>query len=163
MAMKKKCQNTISTELQHFIDEIAARYQPDPEALRRQIENAEARYLRTQQFADNPARLVDKFQKLILDGWRFRLDTTAAVLSNPAMISVTLHKPDSVVAEELEFLRNKISDEYHTSLYDAMEAEIDQLMSDAAEDVRRKAEEQTIADLSVMRNQLRNLLAQGEV
>jgi hypothetical protein len=73
MATKKNAQNAISPELQHFIDEIAARYQPDPEALRRRIESAEARYNRTQRFADNPALLMDNFQSLIKDGWRFHL------------------------------------------------------------------------------------------
>ncbi|WP_346807368.1 hypothetical protein MX657_03820 [Enterobacter chuandaensis] len=44
MATKKSPQNEISPELQSFIDEIAARYQPGPEAQHRLIENAEARY-----------------------------------------------------------------------------------------------------------------------
>lgn len=163
MTTKKKHQNTISPELQHFIDAIAAKYQPDPEALSRRIENAKARYISTQQFTDNPARLVDRFQNLILDGWRFRLNTSAAVLSNPAMISVTLHKPDSLIEQELASLRNKVTEDYHTSLFDAMEAEIEQLMNDASDDVKRRAEEQAAVDVSAMKQQLRSLLTQGVV
>jgi hypothetical protein len=70
---QKSTQNAISPELQSFIDEIAARYQPDPKAQHRRIENAEARYNRYQNFTDIPARLVDKFQSLILKDGGFIL------------------------------------------------------------------------------------------
>lgn len=163
MATKKNTLNTISPELQCFIDEIAARYQPDPEALRRRIESAEVYYNRTQRFADNPALLMDNFQSLIKDGWRFDLHTPMAVMSNNSAISITLIKPDELVVQELETLRVKTSEAYHTELIDAMELEIDALIAEAAEDARRQAEEQSIANQSAMRGQLRNLLKQGIV
>lgn len=163
MTTKKKRQNTISPELQHFIDAIAAKYQPDPEALSRRIENAEARYNRYQNFTDIPARLVDKFQSLILEGWRFHLAGPASVIANPSMISVTLQKPAPLIEQELASLRNKVSEDYRTSLFDTMEVEIEQLMNDAADDVKRRAEEQAIANVSAMKQQLRNLLTQGVV
>ena len=68
MTTKKNLLNQIDPELQSFIDQIAAKYQPITEVLQRRIENAEARYNRYQNFADIPARLVDKFQNLILEG-----------------------------------------------------------------------------------------------
>jgi len=68
MTTKKKLSNQIDPELQIFIDKIAAKYQPNPEVLQRRIENAEARYNKFQNFADIPARLVDRLQALILDG-----------------------------------------------------------------------------------------------
>ncbi|MBL5949351.1 hypothetical protein JBO38_16445 [Enterobacter asburiae] len=163
MATKKSTQNVISPELQSFIDEIAARYQPDPEALHRRIENAEARYNRYQNFTDIPARLVDKFQSLILEGWRFHLAGPASVIANSSMISVTLQKPDLLIEQELEYLRNKVSEDYRTSLFDTMEVEIEELMNDASDDVKRRAEEQAAADVSAMKQQLRNLLTQGGV
>ncbi|PDQ12365.1 hypothetical protein [Enterobacter cloacae] len=63
----------------------------------------------------------------------------------------------------LEALRVKTSEEYHNELIDAMELEIDTLIAEAAEDARRQAEEQAIANQSAMRGQLRNLLKQGVV
>ncbi|EOG5747279.1 MULTISPECIES: hypothetical protein [Enterobacteriaceae] len=163
MATKKSTQNAISPELQSFIDEIAVRYQPDPEALHRRIENAEARYNRYQNFTDIPARLVDKLQSLILEGWRFHLAGPASVIANPSMISVTLQKPVSLIEQELEALRVKTSEAYHNELIDSMELAIDTLIAEAAEDARRQAEEQAIANQSAMRGQLRNLLKQGIV
>jgi hypothetical protein len=76
--------------LKTYLDNIAAKYKPDPGALKRQIDNAEARYSRTQQFSDIPARLVVKLQSLILDGWRFCPSANSSVLSNAAMIAVKL-------------------------------------------------------------------------
>lgn len=163
MATKKNTLNTISPELQCFIDEIATRYQPDPEALRRRIENAEARYNRYQNFTDIPARLVDKFQSLILEGWRFHLAGPASVIANQSMISVTLQKPASLIEQELEALRFKTSEEYNNELINSMELAIDTLLAEAAEDARRQAEQQAIANQSAMRGQLLNLLKQGIV
>jgi hypothetical protein len=76
---------------------------------------------------------------------------------------VTLIKPDELVAQELKALRVKTSEAYHNELIDAMELEIDELIAEAAEDARRQAEEQAIANQSAMRGQLRNLLKQGIV
>lgn len=163
MATKKNQRNAIDPELQTFIDQIAAKYQPDPETLRRRIESAEAHYNRTQRFADNPALLMDSFQSLIKDGWQFDLNTPMAVMSNNSVISVTLIKPDELVVQELETLRVKTSEAYHNELIDSMELEIDALIAEAAEDARRQAEEQAIANQSAMRDQLRNLLKQGIV
>ncbi|MGY5427720.1 hypothetical protein ACWQ7L_26470, partial [Enterobacter cloacae] len=87
----------------------------------------------------------------------------ASVIANPSMISVTLQKPASLIEQELEALRVKTSEEYHNELIDAMELEIDTLIAEAAEDARRQAEEQAIANQSAMRGQLRNLLKQGVV
>lgn len=158
MATKKSTQNAISPELQSFIDEIAARYQPDPEALHRRIENAEARYNRYQNFTDIPARLVDKLQSLILEGWRFHLAGPASVIANPSIISVTLQKPAPQIEAELKELRSKASDSYTNELFAAMEREIDELIQQAAEDAQRKAEEQATAEQAAMRDRLRSLL-----
>jgi hypothetical protein len=158
MATKKNAQNAISPELQSFIDEIAARYQPDPEALHRRIENAEARYNRYQNFTDIPARLVDKFQSLILEGWRFHLAGPAPVIANPSMISVTLQKPAPLIETELKELRSKVSGAYSDELFTAMECEIDVLMQQAAEDSQRKVKEQAEAEQAAMRDRLRSLL-----
>ncbi|MFP2832816.1 hypothetical protein ACLETW_02405 [Citrobacter portucalensis] len=159
MTTKKKLLNQIDPELQSFIDQIAAKYQPITEVLQRRIENAEARYNRYQNFADIPARLVDKFQNLILEGWRFHLAGPASVLANASMISVTLQKPDGMIAEELKTLRSKVSDDYSDELFKKMEREIDELMQQAAEDSQRKAEEQVITQQSAMRDKLRTLLS----
>lgn len=158
MATKKKLQAQISPELQTYLDEIAAKYTPDPQALQHQIANAEARYNRTQQFSDIPARLVDKLQRLILDGWRFHLSGSPSVLSNVSMISVTLHKPDSIIDEELKALRSRVSDAYSDQLFAAMEREIDELMHEAAQDAQQKAVQQAAADEATMRDQLRAVL-----
>ncbi|WP_326929772.1 hypothetical protein [Citrobacter freundii] len=117
MATKKNAQNTLSPELQTYLDNIAAKYQPDVEVLQRQIENAEARYNRTQQFSDIPARLVDKLQSLILDGWRFCPSSNSSVLSNAAMIAVKLQKPEALIEDELKTLRSRVSDAYHDQLF----------------------------------------------
>ncbi|HDR2678491.1 TPA: hypothetical protein QCJ48_001187 [Enterobacter mori] len=158
MTTKKKQFNQIDPELQTFIDKIAAKYQPIPEVLQRRIENAEARYNRYQNFADIPARLVDKFQSLILEGWRFQLAGPAAVIANPSMISVTLQKPLPLIEAELKELRSKASDSYTNELFAAMEREIDELIQQAAEDAQRKAEEQATAEQAAMRDRLRSLL-----
>ncbi|AYU95130.1 hypothetical protein AAEU41_02860 [Pantoea agglomerans] len=158
MTTKKKLSNQIDPELQTFIDKIAAKYQPIPEVLQRRIENAEARYNRYQNFADIPARLVDKFQSLILEGWRFQLAGPASVIANPSMISVTLQKPAPLVEAELKELRSKASDSYTNELFTAMEREIDELIQQAAEDAQRKAEEQATAEQAAMRDRLRSLL-----
>ncbi|HEP0853362.1 TPA: hypothetical protein QIX50_000870 [Enterobacter asburiae] len=158
MTTKKKQFNQIDPELQTFIDKIAAKYQPIPEVLQRRIENAEARYNRYQNFADIPARLVDKFQSLILEGWRFQLAGPAAVIANPSMISVTLQKPVPLIEAELKELRSKASDSYTNELFAAMEREIDELIQQAAEDAQRKAEEQATAEQAAMRDRLRSLL-----
>jgi hypothetical protein len=57
---KKEITGPDFPELKTYLDNIAAKYKPDPGALKRQIDNAEARYSRTQQFSDIPARLVVK-------------------------------------------------------------------------------------------------------
>ena len=158
MTTKKKLSNQIDPELQTFIDKIAAKYQPIPEVLQRRIENAEARYNRYQNFADIPARLVDKFQSLILEDWRFQLAGPASVIANPSMISVTLQKPAPLVEAELKELRSKASDSYTNELFTAMEREIDELIQQAAEDAQRKAEEQATAEQAAMRDRLRSLL-----
>ncbi|HFZ0970055.1 TPA: hypothetical protein ACIJQ6_003752 [Enterobacter hormaechei] len=158
MTTKKKQFNQIDPELQTFIDKIAAKYQPIPEVLQRRIENAEARYNRYQNFADIPARLVDKFQSLILEGWRFQLAGPAAVIANPSMISVTLQKPVPLIEAELKELRSKAFDSYTNELFAAMEREIDELIQQAAEDAQRKAEEQATAEQAAMRDRLRSLL-----
>jgi Skp family chaperone for outer membrane proteins len=155
MATKKNVQSTLSPELQTYLNNIAAKYQPDQEVLQRQIENAEARYPRTQQFSDIPTRLVDKLQSLILQGWRFCPSANSSVLSNAAMIAVTLHKPESVIEEELKTLRSKVSDAYHDQLFTAMEREIDELMHEAAQDAKQKAVQQAAAEEAAMRDQLR--------
>lgn len=158
MTTKKKRSNQLDPELQAFIDKIAAKYQPNPEVLQLRIENAEARYNRYQNFADIPARLVDRFQTLILDGWRFHLSGPASVLANSSMISVTLQKPDPLIETELKELRSKVSDAYSDELFTAMEREIDVLMQQAAEDSHRKAKEQAEAEQAAMRDRLRSLL-----
>lgn len=158
MTTKKKQSNQIDPELQTFIDEIAAKYQPIPEVLQRRIENAEARYNRYQNFADIPARLVDKLQNLILEGWRFHLSGPSSVLANPSMISVTLQKPETMIEEELKALRSGASKSYSDELFNAMEQAIDELMQQAAEDSQRKAEEQAEAEQAAMRDRLRSLL-----
>lgn len=158
MTTKKKQLNQIDPELQTFIDKIAAKYQPIPKVLQRRIENAEARYNRYQNFADIPARLVDRFQTLILDGWRFHLSGPASVLANSSMISVTLQKPDPLIETELKELRSKVSDAYSDELFTAMEREIDVLMQQVAEDSHRKAKEQAEAEQAAMRDRLRSLL-----
>lgn len=71
MTTKKKLLSQNDPGLQTYLDKIAAKYQPNPEVLQRRIENAEARYNKFQNFTDIPARLVDRLQTLILDGWRF--------------------------------------------------------------------------------------------
>jgi len=156
MATKIKLSNQIDPELQIFIDKIAAKYQPNPEVLQRRIENAEARYNKFQNFADIPARLVDRFQAL--DGWRFHLSGPASVLANPSMISVTLQKPAPLIETELKELRSKASDSYINELFSGMEREIDELMQQAAEDSQRKVEKQAEAEQAAMRNRLRTLL-----
>lgn len=158
MKTKKMLLNQIDPELQTFIDTIAAKYQPNPEILQRRIDNAEARYTRYQQFSDIPARLVDKFQSLILEGWRFQLAGHASVIANPSMISVTLQKPAPLIEAELKELRSKTSDSYTNELFAAMEREIDELIQQAAEDAQRKAEEQATAEQAAMRDRLRSLL-----
>lgn len=158
MTTKKKQSNQIDPELQTFIDKIAAKYQPIPEVLQRRIENAEARYNRYQNFADIPARLVDKIQNLILEGWRFHLSGPSSVLANPSMISVTLQKPETMIEEELKALRSGASESYSDELFNAMEQAIDELMQQAAEDSQRKAEEQAEAEQAAMRDRLRSLL-----
>ncbi|SAE34751.1 hypothetical protein [Enterobacter kobei] len=158
MTTKKKKSNQIDPELQTFIDKIAAKYQPIPEVLQRRIENAEARYNRYQNFADIPARLVDKLQNLILEGWRFHLSGPSSVLANPSMISVTLQKPETMIEEELNALRSRASESYSDELFNAMEQAIDELMQQAAEDSQRKAEEQAEAEQAAMRDRLRSLL-----
>ncbi|KKW52213.1 hypothetical protein XB02_01550 [Pantoea ananatis] len=158
MTTKKKQSNQIDPELQTFIDKIAAKYQPIPEVLQRRIENAEARYNRYQNFADIPARLVDKLQNLILEGWRFHLSGPSSVLANPSMISVTLQKPETMIEEELKALRSGASESYSDELFNAMEQAIDELMQQAAEDSQRKAEEQAEAEQAAMRDRLRSLL-----
>lgn len=158
MTTKKKLSNQIDPELQIFIDKIAAKYQPNPEVLQRRIENAEARYNKFQNFADIPARMVDRLQALILDGWRFHLSGPASVLANPSMISVTLQKPAPLIETELKELRSKASDSYTNELFSGMEREIDELMQQAAVDSQRKAEEQAEAEQAAMRDRLRTLL-----
>lgn len=158
MTTKKKRLNQIDPELQNFIDQIAAKYQPNPEVLQRRIENAEARYNQYQNFADIPARLVDKLQGLILSGWRFHLSGPASVLANSSMISVTLQKPAPLIEAELKELRSKSSDAYSDELFTSMERGIDELMQQAAEDSQRKAEEQVEAEQTAMRDRLRSLL-----
>lgn len=106
---------------------------------------------------------MDKLQSLILEGWRFHLAGPASVIANQSMISVTLQKPASLIEQELESLRNKVSEDYHTSLFDEMEAAMEQIMHDASDDVKRRAEEQVAADVSAMKQQLRSLLTQGVV
>ncbi|OAT20749.1 hypothetical protein M979_0477 [Buttiauxella noackiae ATCC 51607] len=158
MATKRNMQNQIAPELQIYLDKIAAKYQPNDEVLKRHMDNAEARYNKYQNFGDIPVRLVEKLQSLILDGWRYSTTNPQPVMSNTSMLSVTLQKPDSLVAQELETLRANISEKYHTELFNAMEAEIDILISEAAEDAKRKADEQVATDQLAMRKQLRNLL-----
>lgn len=158
MATKKNTQTSLSPELQNYLDKIAAKYQPDPEVLQLQIASAEARYPRTQQFSDIPARLVDKLQSLILDGWRFCPSANSSVLSNASMIAVTLHKPESIIEEELKVLRSRISDAYHDQLFALMEREIDELMHEAAQDAQQKAVLQAAAEEAAMRDQLRAVL-----
>ncbi|WP_395278288.1 hypothetical protein V1580_08250 [Enterobacter bugandensis] len=158
MTTKKKPQTQISPELQTYLDNIAAKYQPDQEALQRQIDNAEARYSRTQQFSDIPARLVDKLQTLILNGWRFCPSANSSVLSNAAMIAVTLHKPESIIEEELKTLRSKVSDNYTNELFSKMENEVDELMHEAAQDAQLNASQQAAAEEAAMRDQLRAAL-----
>lgn len=155
----KKTRNNITPELQTYLDNIAAKHQPDPEVLQLRIENAEARYNRTQQFSDIPARLVDKLQTLILEGWRYRPAVNASVLANTAMIAVYLHKPEAMIEEELKALRSKVSRAYSDELFSTMEVEIDELMKQAAEDARQKAQAETVAKEAAMRDQLRSLLA----
>ena len=75
------------------------------------------------------------------------------------MISVTLQKPDGMIAEELKTLRSKVSDDYSDELFKKMERKIDELMQQAAEDSQRKAEEQVITQQSAMRDKLRTLLS----
>ncbi|EKL1154884.1 MULTISPECIES: hypothetical protein [Klebsiella] len=161
MTTKKELSNQIDPELQIFIDKIAAKYQPNPEVLQRRIENAEARYNKFQNFADIPARLVDRLQALILDGWRFHLSGPASVLANSSMISVTLQKPAPLIETELKELRSKASDSYTNELFSGMEREIDELMQQAAEDSQRKAEKQAEAEQAAMRDRLRSLLSGG--
>jgi hypothetical protein len=159
MATTKKTRNNISPELQTYLDKIAAKYQPNQEDLRRRIENAEARYDRTQQFSDIPARLVGKLQTLILEGWRYLPAANASVLANAAMIAVYLHKPESMIEEELKALRSKVTSAYSDDLFSKMETEIDQLMQQVAEDAQVKAVQQAEAEEAAMRVQLRSLLA----
>lgn len=161
MTTKKKLLSQNDPELQAYLDRIAAKYQPNPEVLQRRIENAEARYNKFQNFADIPARLVDRLQTLILDGWRFHLSGPASVLANSSMISVTLQKPAPLIESELEELRSKASDAYNDELFTAMEREIDLLMQQAAEDSQRKAEEQAEAEQTAIRDRLRSLLNGG--
>ncbi|MDK6208269.1 hypothetical protein QP128_14165 [Klebsiella aerogenes] len=156
MTTKKELSNQIDPELQIFIDKIAAKYQPNPEVLQRRIENAEARYNKFQNFADIPARLVDRLQALILDGWRFHLSGPASVLANSSMISVTLQKPAPLIETELKELRSKASDSYTNELFSGMEREIDELMQQAAED-----SQQAEAEQAAMRDRLRSLLSGG--
>lgn len=158
MTTKKKLQTQISPELQTFLDNIAAKYQPDVEVLQRQIDNAEARYSRTQQFSDIPARLVVKLQSLILDGWRFCPSANSSVLSNAAMIAVKLQKPEALIEDELKTLRSRVSDAYHDQFFTAMEREIDVLMQEAAQDAKQKAVQQAAAEEAAMRDQLRAAL-----
>ncbi|EIM37076.1 hypothetical protein PGS1_07235 [Enterobacter cloacae subsp. cloacae GS1] len=101
---------------------------------------------------------MDKFQSLILEGWRFQLAGPASVIANPSMISVTLQKPAPLVEAELKELRSKASDSYTNELFTAMEREIDELIQQAAEDAQRKAEEQATAEQAAMRDRLRSLL-----
>jgi hypothetical protein len=159
MATTKKTRNNISPELQTYLDKIAAKYQPNQETLRLRIENAVARYSRTQQFSDNPTRLVSTLQNLILEGWRFCPTANASVLANAKMISVYLQKPDSMIEEELKALRSKVTSAYSDELFSAMEAEIDVLVKQAAEDARQKAQAEAVAEETAMRVQLRSLLA----
>ena len=161
MTTKKNLLSHNDPELQDYLDKIAAKYQPNPEVLQRRIENAEARYNKFQNFADIPARLVDRLQTLILDGWRFHLSGPASVLANSSMISVTLQKPAPLIEMELKELRSKASDAYNNELFTAMESEIDVLMQQAAEDAQRKAEEQAESEQAAMRDRLRSLLNGG--
>ena len=68
-----------------------------------------------------------------------------------------------MIEQEREALRVKTSEAYHNEQIDAMELAIDTLIAEAAEDARRQAEEQAIANQSAMRVQLRTLLKQGIV
>ncbi|MGR7443928.1 hypothetical protein ACU6ZT_17735 [Klebsiella aerogenes] len=154
MTTKKKSQAQISPELKTYLDNIAAKYKPDPGALKRQIDNAEARYSRTQQFSDIPARLVVKLQSLILDGWRFYPSANSLVLSNATMIAVKLQKPEALIEDELKTLRSRVSNAYHDQLFTAMEREIDELIQEAAQ----KAMQQAAAEEAAMRDQLRAAL-----
>lgn len=163
MTTKKKSQAQISPELKTYLDNIAAKYKPDPGALKRQIDNAEARYSRTQQFSDIPARLVVKLQSLILDGWRFCPSANSSVLSNAAMISVKLQKPEALIEEELKTLRSRVSNAYHDQLFKAMEREIDELIHEAAQDAQQKAVQQAAAEEAAMRDQLRAALGMVKV
>ncbi|MDE5205342.1 hypothetical protein PYX06_08015 [Citrobacter amalonaticus] len=101
---------------------------------------------------------MDKLQTLILDGWRFCPSANSSVLSNVAMIAVTLHKPESVIEEELKVLRSKVSDNYTDELFSKMENEIDELMHEAAQDAQLKAAQQAAAEEAAMRDQLRAAL-----
>lgn len=162
MTPKKKTQNETDSELQTYLDNISAKYRPEPEVLQRRIDAAVAHYncaKKFQQFADIPARLIEKLQVLILEGWRYNLANPQPVMSNPTMISVSLQKPEAMIAQELKTLHLKVSDDYHDQLFTKMEEEIDELMLSAAEDARRKAEEQVIAQQSAMRDKLRTLLS----
>lgn len=162
MTPKKKTQNGTDPELQTFLDNISAKYRPEPEVLQRRIDAAVAHYncaKKFQQFADIPARLIEKLQVLILEGWRYNLANIQPLMSNPTMISVSLQKPESMIAQELKTLRSNISEKYHDELFEAMEAEIDILMSAAAEDARRKADEKVTAEQSAMRDKLRTVLS----
>lgn len=146
MTTKKKSQAQISPELKTYLDNIAAKYKPDPGDLKRQIDNAEARYSRTQQFSDIPARLVVKLQSLILDGWRFYPSANTSVLTNATMIAVKLQKPEALIEDELTTLRTKVSNAYHDQLFTAMEREIDELIQEAAQEAQQKAVQQAAAD-----------------
>ena len=158
MTTKKKPQPQISPELQTYLNNIAAKYKPNSEVLQRHIDNAEARYSRTQQYSDIPTRLVDKLQTLILDGWRFRPAANSSVFATASMISVILHKPEAMIEEELIALRSRVSDAYHDQLFAAMEREIDELMHEAAQDAQLKATQQATAEEAAMRDQLRTAL-----
>ncbi|EMW1203965.1 TPA: hypothetical protein SLO92_001352 [Klebsiella pneumoniae] len=158
MTTKKKSQAQISPELKTYLDNIAAKYKPDPGALKRQIDNAEARYSRTQQFSDIPARLVVKLQSLILDGWRYCPSANSSVLSNATMIAVKLQKPETLIEDELKTLRSRVSNAYHDQLFTAMEREIDELIHEAAQDAQQKAVQQAAAEEAAIRDQLRAAL-----
>lgn len=161
MANKKKPQTSIEPDLQAYLDQIAANHQPDQKALQHRIDNAIIRYdatQRVQKFSDKPALLIDKLQQLTIDGWRYYLDSPHAVLSNPAILSVTLQKPPAMIADELEALCSQVTSEYNNELVAAMEREIDVLMCEAAQDAQRKADEQATAEQAAMRNKLRNML-----
>jgi len=159
---KKTAHSAAERELQAFLSEAAERFRPDANALAARIDTAIQRYTATNttQKFNAPAPLaIQQLQERILEGWIYDIGIPQSVyVSGTGNMSVTLRKPAELVEQEIIDLKRQVEDAYHDELANSMEREVDNLVRDAADEAKRRAEEVAAAESDAMRKLLREML-----